>query len=135
MTHPYIDITVRGFHIDVFGHVNNARYLEFIEEARWAIYADMLAELRRRQLSLAIANININYRREALLNQILRITAAVTRLGNTSFTISQNVIAADDVNVVFADATLVCVILDSNGKPYSLDETSRRRLFPECFPA
>ena len=29
------DITVRGFHIDVFGHTNNARYLEFMEIARW----------------------------------------------------------------------------------------------------
>ncbi|WP_193386247.1 acyl-CoA thioesterase, partial [Yersinia pestis] len=28
-------IKVRGFHIDVFQHVNNARYLEFLEEARW----------------------------------------------------------------------------------------------------
>jgi thioesterase-3 len=134
MAHPYFDITVRGFHIDVFGHVNNARYLEFLEDARWCIYADMLTELQRRQLALAIVNININYRKEALLHQVLRITAEVTRLGNTSFTISQQVLAVDEPTIVFADATLVCVILDSNGQPYSLDETSRRRFFPTCFP-
>jgi len=29
-------IKVRGYHEDRFGHVNNARYLEFLEEARWA---------------------------------------------------------------------------------------------------
>ncbi|XLM23374.1 thioesterase, partial [Chromobacterium piscinae] len=28
-------IKVRGYHLDLFGHVNNARYLEFLEEARW----------------------------------------------------------------------------------------------------
>jgi thioesterase-3 len=28
-------IKVRGFHLDVYQHVNNARYLEFLEEARW----------------------------------------------------------------------------------------------------
>jgi thioesterase-3 len=28
-------MTVRGYHLDLFGHVNNARYLEFLEEARW----------------------------------------------------------------------------------------------------
>ena len=27
-------IKVRGFHLDVYQHVNNARYLEFLEEAR-----------------------------------------------------------------------------------------------------
>ena len=29
------DINIRGYHIDVFGHMNNARYLELMEEARW----------------------------------------------------------------------------------------------------
>ena len=29
------NIKVRGFHTDLYGHVNNARYLEFLEEARW----------------------------------------------------------------------------------------------------
>ncbi len=28
-------IKVRGYHLDVYQHVNNARYLEFLEEARW----------------------------------------------------------------------------------------------------
>ena len=30
-----IELTVRGFHCDMFAHVNNARYLEFLEDARW----------------------------------------------------------------------------------------------------
>lgn len=29
-------IKIRGYHIDHFGHVNHARYIEFLEEARWA---------------------------------------------------------------------------------------------------
>lgn len=29
-------LTVRNYHLDGYGHVNNARYLEFLEEARWA---------------------------------------------------------------------------------------------------
>lgn len=28
-------IKVRGYHLDVYQHVNNARYPEFLEEARW----------------------------------------------------------------------------------------------------
>ena len=31
--HTYIK--VRGYHLDGYQHVNNARYLEFLEEARW----------------------------------------------------------------------------------------------------
>jgi thioesterase-3 len=36
-----MDIThakVRGYHLDLYGHVNNARYLEFLEEGRWSYY-------------------------------------------------------------------------------------------------
>jgi len=30
-----VQIKVRNYHLDRFGHVNNARYLEFLEEGRW----------------------------------------------------------------------------------------------------
>ena len=33
-------VRVRGYHLDVFQHVNNARYLEFLEEARWSYFED-----------------------------------------------------------------------------------------------
>ena len=37
-----IEIKVRGYHVDIYGHVNNARYVEFLEEARWAFAEDSL---------------------------------------------------------------------------------------------
>ena len=36
------DIRVRGYHLDLYGHVNNARYLEFLEEARWDLFDNNL---------------------------------------------------------------------------------------------
>ncbi|BBI61564.1 hypothetical protein HSBAA_28700 [Vreelandella sulfidaeris] len=30
-----VQLRVRGYHLDGYGHVNNARYLEFMEEGRW----------------------------------------------------------------------------------------------------
>ncbi|MFN7097616.1 MAG: acyl-CoA thioesterase [Gammaproteobacteria bacterium] len=129
MKHPQIEITVRGFHIDVFGHVNNARYLEFMEEARWAIFNKTLITLREQNMSLAIVNININYRRAALLDQHLVIDAEVERFGNTSFVIAQKVIAADNPDIIFADATVTSVILNQEGKPMKLDDSLRHLLF------
>ena len=35
-----IEIKVRGYHLDIYAHVNNARYVEFLEEARWALFDD-----------------------------------------------------------------------------------------------
>jgi len=68
------EIKVRGYHLDVFGHVNNARYLEFLEEARWAIFDDKvnLEDLAREGYVFTVVNININYRRPAFLHDRLR---------------------------------------------------------------
>jgi thioesterase-3 len=129
MKHPHIEITVRGFHIDAFGHVNNARYLEFIEEARWAIFSEALIKLPELQLSFAIVNININYRRPALLGQRLHIDAEVVRFGNTSFVIEQKVVDAANSEIIFADASVTSVIVNKEGKPLPLDEKLRHLLF------
>ena len=129
MKHPHIEIIVRGFHIDAFGHVNNARYLEFIEEARWAIFSEALAKLPARKMSFAIVNININYRRPALLGQRLHIDAEVVRFGNTSFVIEQKVVDAVNSDIIFADAAVTSVVINAEGKPLRLDEQLRHLLF------
>ena len=60
-----IDIKVRGYHLDLYRHVNNARYLEFLEEARWSFLESKgnIDYLHERGYTFALVNININYRR------------------------------------------------------------------------
>ena len=36
MKHSY-SVTIKEFHLDTFGHVNNAVYLQLFEEARWEV--------------------------------------------------------------------------------------------------
>ena len=44
------EITIRTFHTDAFGHVNNSRYLELFEEARWRYAEDIgLIELLKQK--------------------------------------------------------------------------------------
>ncbi len=72
-------IRVRGFHIDVFQHVNNARYLEFLEEARWEwLDGEPAAQwMAENQIAFIVVNININYRRPAVLGDLLRIDRTI----------------------------------------------------------
>lgn len=58
-------IKVRGYHLDVYQHVNNARYLEFLEEARWdgLENSDSFQWMTARNIAFVVVNININYRR------------------------------------------------------------------------
>lgn len=114
-------MTVRGYHIDVFGHVNNARYLEFLEEARWQIFDTFIKDLQQKGHSLAIVNININYRRPAFLGYELVIDGIVSNITRRSFVITQQVYWPKG-DACIADAEVTCVFVDGKtGKALPLE--------------
>lgn len=117
-----LDIKVRGYHIDVFGHVNNARYLEFLEEARWAAFEEAidLRVLAQKGYAFTVVNININYRKPAVMNDTLRIETQIQQLGNRSSVIHQAVKRKGSDDVV-ADADVTFVLLDVNNKAATLE--------------
>jgi len=109
-----IEIKVRGYHLDLFRHVNNARYLEFLEEARWSFLevTDNLAILDQHGYAFAVVNININYRRAAYMGEILHITTSMKSIGARRCVMHQ-VIALKDSDTVIADADVTFVIVDT----------------------
>lgn len=106
-------VKVRGFHLDVYGHVNNARYLEFLEDARWTLIESEIDLEKWRQLGFGftIVKITINYRKAARLNHILEIRTRLEKLGGKSGVFKQEITLAPTGESV-ADAEVVFVILD-----------------------
>lgn len=108
-------IKVRGFHIDVYQHVNNGRYMEFLEEARWEFmgesgFAHKIADLG---LTLVVVNTNINYRRPAVLHDVLDVSVELVRIGSKSATFEQVVTREiDDKSEVVVDATVTFCVMD-----------------------
>lgn len=111
-----VDIRVRGYHLDVYQHVNNGRYMEFLEEARWDFmdetgFTQQLEALGR---ALVVVNININYRRPALLNDLLRVSVVLNRIGNKSAQFEQivtRIVDGKEEDVV-ADALVTFCVMD-----------------------
>lgn len=116
-----VDIKVRGYHLDVFGHVNNARYLEFLEEARWAIFDNKLGleEFLKEGFAFTVVNINISYRRPAYLHDILTVETNLAKLGNKSATLHQLVKKSNSGEAV-AEADVTFVMLDINKQKAAL---------------
>lgn len=105
-------IKVRGYHLDIYQHVNNARYLEFLEEARWAYLEDCgdVDYFTSQRLAWVIVNININYRNAATNGQTLQIATQFSKIGSKSAVIHQVVtVAGTDTVVADADITFVCL--------------------------
>lgn len=123
-------IKVRGYHLDVYQHVNNARYLEFLEEARWEWLEEVEAFhwLQEQKLAFVVVNININYRRPAVLGDVLTIDSEITQLNGKSGIIAQRILLAGQETVV-ADAALTFVCIDlRTQKAVALEGELRERL-------
>lgn len=123
-------IKVRGFHIDVFQHVNNARYLEFLEEARWEWLDGQPAFqwMTEQKIAFIVVNININYRRPAVLGDLLRIDSQLLSLNAKSGVMKQTVTLEPGATpVADAELTFVCIDLHSQ-KALLIDGTLRGKL-------
>ncbi len=84
-------IKVRGYHLDVYQHVNNARYTEFLEEARWDGLENSPAFqwMMEKNIAFVVVNININYRRPAVLGDVLTVSSKLEQLNGKSGTLSR----------------------------------------------
>ena len=125
-----IRIKVRGYHLDFYGHVNNARYLEFLEEARWTFLEGGvdLGFWKERGLGFVVASVTINYRRPAALGVVLEIRSSVAKLGGKSGVIHQDVTDAA-TGAAIADADVTFVVVDTaTGKAVALEGEIREHL-------
>ena len=109
-------IKVRGYHLDVYQHVNNARYLELLEEARWNHYEEYPPSFFvERGWGFIIVNINIDYKAPAVLGDVLHVHTTLERVGNSSLTfLQQAYINGDEKLAVEARVTFVMIDLKTN---------------------
>ncbi len=129
-----ITIKVRGYHADAFGHVNHARYLEFLEEARWS-YCEENGIIERlfsaKQLFHATVSITVNYRRSAVPGDSLLIVTSVSQRGERSYTMSQRIFLGETDTLV-TDAEVTSVLLDRAGVIVPVDDDVMR-IWPDLL--
>ncbi|WP_122816951.1 acyl-CoA thioesterase [Nocardioides pantholopis] len=105
-------VQVRFSDVDVYGHVNNVKYFEYLQEARiW-----LMEKLRRAaphplpDLSIVVAQTDVDYRLPILFRrEPYDVWSAVTRVGNRSMTIESEIC---DATTVLARARVVIVFFD-----------------------
>ncbi len=125
-------IKVRGYHLDFYGHVNNARYLELLEEARWRMVegAASLKDWQARGLGFVVVRIEIDYRRPATLDDELEIESTMAHVGGRSGVIRQEVRRVGDGERI-AEAAVTFVIVDvKTGKARPIEGELREALSP-----
>ena len=71
-------LTIREAHLDTFGHVNNAVYLQLLEEARWEFITSKgygLATVQKTGVGPTILEFNLKFIKELKLRQKITIVS------------------------------------------------------------
>jgi len=99
------EVTFRD--LDVFGHVNNAVYLTYLENARIGYLREVLSIESFEDLLVILAKVRIDFRSRASLGEVREIDARVSRIGTKSFDLDHEVRGPDGRLVAVASTTLV----------------------------
>ncbi|MED4206156.1 acyl-CoA thioesterase [Neobacillus mesonae] len=125
-----LEIVVRSTEIDVNGHVNNAKYLEYLEWGRENWYENAKLpydKFLKMGIQTVTVNININYRKECKQNDQLSIKTRPEKVGRSSYVLFQEIYNQHGEKC--ADALVTCVTMDAETRKSREVPAELRALF------
>jgi acyl-CoA thioester hydrolase len=121
-----VPMSVRWRDLDAFNHVNNSKYLSYLEEARLHWMLSVPGQGLDEHVAPVVAAANLNYRRPIEWPAQVAIELFVDRLGNSSVSIGHRIVDAADDSVLYCDGNVVMVWIDrGNGRAAPLPEAVR----------
>lgn len=96
--------------LDVFGHVNNAVYLTYLENARLGYLSEVVDVRTIRDIGNIMASVRVEYRTPATYGDVIEVGVRAERLGTKSFELTYRVSSED--GRLLAEATSVHVMFD-----------------------
>lgn len=110
--HEY-ELQIQEQHLDTFGHVNNAVYLQLFEQARWDLITGNgygLREVHERKIGPTILEIHIRFSRELKNRQTITIkTWLESYQGKTGKLVQQMI---DEAGKVCCEAVFTMALFD-----------------------
>jgi acyl-CoA thioester hydrolase len=111
-------VEIRFVDVDVFGHVNNANYLTYIEQARVEYFNQIVGwDYDWSKEGIILARAEINFINPIHFRDKIFAFAKCSRMGNKSFDLQYHLIKVnDEKEILMADCTTVMVAFDYMNK-------------------
>lgn len=125
--HP---MEVRYGDLDPQGHLNNAKYLTYFEQAR-VLYFEALGLFSKGQsfmdIGVIVADIHIKYLAPVYLGAPIKVGVRTANIGNKSITVQETIVDGDS-GKIYADGAVVLVAYDYHARKTTpvLDEWRRK---------
>lgn len=129
--HFYHPIEVRYGDLDPQGHVNNAKFLTYFEQARVAYWIEMgffSKDQSFMELGVILADVHISYLEPVYFGQTIKVGVHVTRLGNKSMTWEQNVVDSETGRELAKGEVVVVAYDYKAGKTISIPQEWREKI-------
>jgi acyl-CoA thioester hydrolase len=128
-------LDVRFSDCDALGHVNNARYLSYLEEARLALWRHQLklfegpiAANAPRGQGFILARAEVDFRAQARHGEWLEVRLTLHGFGRSSLTYEYDIVRlADDVVIAQAKTVQVWFDYDAN-RSVAMDDAVKEKL-------
>ena len=118
---------IRTFHTDAFGHVNNSRHLELLEEARWqyAEHIGLLDLLAEQELGFIIMDMRLRFRAPVFESDTTRVLTSLISLGSASGEVEQLVYRQGHDQIALKSLFHFILIDRSNGASVPIESDIR----------
>lgn len=110
-------LTIKEFHLDTFGHVNNATYLQIYEEARWEFINQNgygLETIKATGLGPVVLEVNLRFIKELTLREKVIIYSQMEDYSTKVGTIKQWI--CDSEGKICSDITLKIGLFDTKNR-------------------
>ncbi len=116
------ETTVRGYELDSYGHLNNAVYISYTEQARWEILenAGLLESFLSKKLLLVVTETNIRYMRELKLFDDVKVETQI-RFEPPYLIFQHDIINSTD-KIKAAKAEVKTLLIDRERIPQDIPE-------------
>lgn len=98
-TRPFrhsVELQLRFNDIDMFGHVNNAIYLQYFDLGKLRYFSEAIGpDFAEQGFTAVIVNINCDFFAPAVLSERLAVLSAVVHIGEKSLVLEQRIINVD----------------------------------------
>jgi thioesterase-3 len=128
-------VKVRNHHIDAYGHVNNAQYLTYLEDARTDFFEELgfsLAVLAKRNIRIYLTEIRLQFRRPAKLLDYLEIYGWFIEINKRRATWGHEIYNRDTGKLLVSGTTAGMFL--ENGRLVTIPDDMRKAMMKIYLP-